>query len=61
MRARPTTPPLEDELAEEKAQAELSLAPDLLRRAPLRGRLVTGDARYCQRALCAQIRQAKGH
>lgn len=56
-------PPLEDELAEEeeKAQAELSLAPDLLRRVPLQGRLVTGDALYCQRALCAQIRQAKGH
>jgi len=54
-------PEHEDELAEEKAQAELSLAPDLLRRLPLRGRLVTGDALYCQRALCEQIRQAHGH
>jgi hypothetical protein len=51
----------EEELAEEKAQAELSVAPDLLRQVPLRGRLVTGDALYCQRALCAQIRQAQGH
>lgn len=50
-----------DELAEEKTQAELSVAPDLLRRVPLRGRLVTGDALYCQHALCAQIRQARGH
>jgi predicted transposase YbfD/YdcC len=48
-------------LAEEKAQAERSLAPDLLRRVPLRGRLVTGDARYGQHALCAQLRHAKGH
>jgi predicted transposase YbfD/YdcC len=53
--------PTEEELAEEKARAELSLAPDLLRRVPMRGRLVTGDALYCQRALCAQIRQAQGH
>lgn len=51
----------EDELAEEKAQAELGLAPDMLRRLPLRGRVVTGDALYCQHALCTQIRQAKGH
>ena len=51
----------EAELAEEKAQAELSLAPALLRQVPLRGRLVTGDALYCQHALCAQIRQAQGH
>src|SRR5690349_2181460 len=57
----PAAHPREDELAEEKAQAELSLAPDLLRRIPLRGRLVTGDALYCQHALCAQIRQAQGH
>ena len=52
---------LEDELAEEKARAELNLAPDLLRCIPLQGRLVTGDALYCQHALCAQVRQAKGH
>ena len=48
-------------MAEGKAEAELSVAPDLLWRLPLRGRLVTGDALYCQQALCAQIRQAKGH
>jgi predicted transposase YbfD/YdcC len=48
-------------LAEEKAQAELSVAPDLLGMVPLRGRLVTGDALYCQHTLCQQIRQAHGH
>jgi predicted transposase YbfD/YdcC len=54
-------PAPEDELAEEKAQAERSLAPDLRRRVPLGGRLVSGDALYCQHALGAQIRQAHGH
>ena len=27
---------------------------------PLAGRVVTGDALYCQRGLCAQIRAAQG-
>jgi predicted transposase YbfD/YdcC len=49
------------ELAEEKARAELSVAPQVLQCVPLRGRLVTGDALYCQRTLCQQIRQAHGH
>lgn len=51
----------EAELAEEKAQAELSMAPQVLRMVALGGRLVTGDALYCQRTLCQQIRQAQGH
>ena len=41
-------------------QAELSVAPALLAALPLAGRVVTGDALYCQRALCAQIRAAQG-
>jgi hypothetical protein len=43
-------------------EAELSAAPRLLDqvRAALRGRLVSGDARYCQQALCQQIRTAGG-
>jgi predicted transposase YbfD/YdcC len=38
------------------------VAPRLLRRVSpaLRGRLVSGDALYCQKALCHQIRQAGG-
>lgn len=41
----------------------MSVAPALLRSvAPrLRGRVITGDALYCQHALCAQIREAGGH
>jgi predicted transposase YbfD/YdcC len=37
------------------------VAPRLLQRVPLAGRVVSGDALYCQRALCQQIRKAGGH
>lgn len=37
------------------------MAPTLLAALPLADRVVTGDALYCQRALCAQLRAAKGH
>ncbi len=39
----------------------MSVAPTLLRAVPLSGRVVTGDALYCQHALCRQLRQADGH
>jgi predicted transposase YbfD/YdcC len=38
----------------------LRVAPTLLRAVPLSGRVVTGDARSCQQALCRQMRQAAG-
>ena len=41
-------------------QAELTLAPALVAALPLAGRVVTGDALYCQRALCQQIQAAGG-
>ena len=40
--------------------SELSAAPALLARVPLAGRVVTGDALYCQRARCWQIVAAGG-
>lgn len=49
------------ETEEGKQEAELSVAPALLRAVSLAGRVVTGDALYCQHALCAQIREAGGH
>lgn len=44
-----------------KHEAELTVAPQLLANLPLDGAVVTGDALYCQRALCAQIVAAGGH
>lgn len=41
-------------------EGELTLAPALLAALPLGGRVVTGDAQYCQRSVCAQIRAAGG-
>ena len=41
-------------------EVELRVTPGLLGVLPLRGRLVTGDALYCQRHLCAQIVAAGG-
>jgi predicted transposase YbfD/YdcC len=40
-------------------EAELSIASGLLATLPLAGRVVTGDAVYCQRHLCEQIVAAK--
>ena len=44
----------------DKAQAELSVAPQLIARLNLQGRVLTGDALYCQRSLCQQIVAAGG-
>lgn len=42
------------------AEAELSVAPALLARIDWRGRVLTGDALFCQRTLCQQVQQAGG-
>jgi predicted transposase YbfD/YdcC len=44
----------------DKAEAELSVAPALLARLDWRGRVLTGDALFCQRTLCAQVCEAGG-
>jgi predicted transposase YbfD/YdcC len=44
----------------DKAEAELSVAPALLAHLDWRGRVLTGDALLCQRALCQQVRAAGG-
>jgi predicted transposase YbfD/YdcC len=41
-------------------EAELTLAPEILARLPLAGKVVTGDALYAQRHLCQQIIVGKG-
>ena len=44
----------------DKAEAELTVAPALLARIDWHGRVLTGDALFCQRALCRQVRAAGG-
>jgi len=44
----------------DKAEAELTVAPALLARVAWPGRVRTGDALFCQRQLCAQVRAAGG-
>lgn len=39
----------------EKQESELSMAVSLLERVSMRGRVLTGDALYCQRRLCRQV------
>lgn len=40
--------------------SEVSSAPDLLRQIQWEGRVLTGDAAYCQRELCQQVVEAGG-
>jgi predicted transposase YbfD/YdcC len=44
----------------DKAEAELTVAPALLARVDWRGRVLTGDALFCQTALCEQVLAAGG-
>lgn len=43
-----------------KAEAELTVAPALLAHLDWTGRVLTGDALFCQRHLCQQVRDAGG-
>lgn len=44
----------------DKAEGELTAAPRLIARLDWRGRVLTGDALFCQRNLCVQLRAAGG-
>lgn len=44
----------------DKAEAELSVAPRLIARLDWHGRVLTGDALFCQRHLCRQVCDAGG-
>src|SRR5664279_499020 len=44
----------------EKSEAELTVAPALVARVAWPGRVLTGDALFCQRDLCAQVLAAGG-
>jgi predicted transposase YbfD/YdcC len=45
---------------DDKAEAELTVAPALVARLDWRGRVLTGDALFCQRDLCQQVLDAGG-
>jgi predicted transposase YbfD/YdcC len=49
-----------DKAAIAKAEAELSVAPELLGRLDWHGRVLTGDALFCQRNLCKQVVDSGG-
>jgi predicted transposase YbfD/YdcC len=44
----------------DKGEAELTVAPALLARIDWHGRVLTGDALFCQRAICRQVLAAGG-
>jgi predicted transposase YbfD/YdcC len=44
----------------EQTEAELTVAPALIAQLDWQGRVLTGDALYCQRHLCRQVRAAGG-
>ena len=48
------------ERGEDKSEAELTVAPALVARVTWPGRVLTGDALFCQRKLCAQVLAAGG-
>jgi predicted transposase YbfD/YdcC len=52
--------PIEPGQGAEKGEAELSVAPALLARIAWPGRVLTGDALFCQRHLCQQVCDAGG-
>lgn len=41
-------------------EAELTVAPQVLKALPLKGKLVTADALYCQRGFCRTVRDSGG-
>ena len=52
--------PIETNGTTEKAEAELTVAPNLLKRIDWQGRVMTGDALFCQRNLCLEVIDARG-
>lgn len=52
--------PIETATETDKAEAELTVAPTLIDRVDWRGRVLTGDALFCQRNLCQQVLAAGG-
>lgn len=52
--------PVEMTSSTDRAEAELTVAPELIARIDWQNRVLTGDALYCQRTLCQQVLAAGG-
>ncbi len=52
--------PIENKGQTDKAEAELTVAPALIKRVDWQGRVMTGDALFCQRNLCQDVLDARG-
>ena len=52
--------PIETSGRSDKAEAELTVAPKLIKRVDWQGRVMTGDALFCQRNLCQEVVDAAG-
>jgi predicted transposase YbfD/YdcC len=52
--------PIDSKGPADKAEAELTVAPALLDRIDWQGRVMTGDALFCQRNLCQKVTRAGG-
>jgi predicted transposase YbfD/YdcC len=52
--------PIDSDESTDKAEAELTVAPALIARIDWRGRVMTGDALFCQRTICQQVTEAGG-
>ncbi|MDO8671650.1 MAG: ISAs1 family transposase [Dehalococcoidia bacterium] len=52
--------PIDSEGKADKTEAELTVAPALIKRIDWKGRVFTGDALFCQRNLCQQVVDAGG-
>lgn len=52
--------PIDPGQGTEKGEAELTVAPTLLDRVDWHGRILTGDALFCQRGLCQRVLDAGG-
>ncbi len=52
--------PIDSSGPEDKAEAELTVAPALLGRIDWQGRVMTGDALLCQRNICQEVVEAGG-
>jgi predicted transposase YbfD/YdcC len=59
-KGKPTVGKEQEEQEEKKQKSELAVASRLIQHIDWEGRVLTGDALYCQRCLCSALRHAKG-